>query len=92
MAAGMATRSGRPLPGQDLHLPEQRAFARHTEWTKHPIEIDVGETRTIRAGDFDADGDPDLLGMESRRTSTTTGTLTSSWRWEPGDPCTRGTS
>ena len=62
MAAGMATRSGRPLPGQDLHLPEQHAFARHTEWTKHPIEIDVGETRTIRAGDFDGDGDPDLLG------------------------------
>ena len=32
MAAGIATRSGRPVPGQDLHLLEQRAFARHT-WT-----------------------------------------------------------
>ncbi len=36
MAAGIATRSGRPLPGQDLHLLEQRAFARHT-WTSTPV-------------------------------------------------------
>ena len=32
IAAGIATRLGRPLPGQDFHLLEQRAFARHT-WT-----------------------------------------------------------
>ena len=32
MAAGIATRPGRPVPGQDFHLLEQRAFARHT-WT-----------------------------------------------------------
>ena len=30
--AGIAIRSGRPLPGQDLHLLEQRTLARHT-WT-----------------------------------------------------------
>jgi hypothetical protein len=33
IAAGIATRPGRPLPGQDLHLLEQRTFARHT-WTR----------------------------------------------------------
>ena len=31
-------------------------------WKKHFIEVDVGETRTIRSADFDGDGDPDLLG------------------------------
>ena len=49
------------------------------EWTKHPIEIDVGETRTIRAGDFDADGDPDLLG-----TSRTANQVI--WYQNPGNP------
>ena len=37
MAAGIAARPGRPLPGQDLHLLEQRAFARHT-WTTTPLQ------------------------------------------------------
>jgi hypothetical protein len=32
------------------------------EWKKHVIEADLGETRTMRAADFDADGDMDLLG------------------------------
>jgi hypothetical protein len=32
------------------------------EWKKHMIEKDVAETRTMRAADFDGDGDVDLLG------------------------------
>ena len=32
------------------------------EWKKHMIEKDVAETRTMRAADFDGDGDMDLLG------------------------------
>ena len=32
------------------------------EWARHLIEANVAETRTIRAADFDGDGDPDLLG------------------------------
>ena len=32
------------------------------KWTKHMIENDVAETRTMRAADFDGDGDIDLLG------------------------------
>jgi hypothetical protein len=32
------------------------------EWKKHLIEKDVPETRTMRAADFDGDGDADLLG------------------------------
>jgi hypothetical protein len=32
------------------------------EWKKHMIEKDVPETRTMRAADFDGDGDADLLG------------------------------
>ena len=32
------------------------------EWQKHMIENDVAETRTMRAADFDGDGDMDLLG------------------------------
>ncbi len=37
-AAGIATRSGRPLPGQDSHLLEQLTFARRT-WTSTPTRI-----------------------------------------------------
>ena len=32
------------------------------EWKKHMIEKNIAETRTMRAADFDGDGDPDLLG------------------------------
>tara|TARA_B100000809_G_scaffold265606_1_gene324970 strand:+ start:2241 stop:4385 length:2145 start_codon:yes stop_codon:yes gene_type:complete len=32
------------------------------EWTKHMIEKDIAETRTMRAADLDGDGDLDLLG------------------------------
>jgi hypothetical protein len=32
------------------------------EWAKHTIEENVAETRTMRAADFDGDGDVDLLG------------------------------
>jgi hypothetical protein len=32
------------------------------EWKKHIVEKDVAETRTMRAADFDGDGDADLLG------------------------------
>ena len=35
MAAGIATAPKRPLPGQDSHLLEQRALARHT-WAGTP--------------------------------------------------------
>ncbi len=35
IAAGIATRPGRPLPGQDFHLFEQRTLSRHT-WTNTP--------------------------------------------------------
>jgi hypothetical protein len=36
------------------------------EWKKHLIEQDAPETRTMRAADFDADGDADLLGTIRR--------------------------
>ncbi len=32
------------------------------QWAKHIIEANIAETRTIRAADFDGDGDLDLLG------------------------------
>ncbi len=35
------------------------------EWAKHMIEENVDETRTLRAADFDGDGDVDLLGTAS---------------------------
>lgn len=40
------------------------------EWTKHIIEADVPETRTMRAADFDSDGDPDLLGTIRKNNET----------------------
>lgn len=31
-------------------------------WVRHPIEAEIGETRTIAVADFNRDGRPDLLG------------------------------
>lgn len=41
---------------------ENDGTPRDGEWKKHLIEQDAPETRTMRAADFDGDGDPDLLG------------------------------
>jgi len=35
---------------------------RGTQWQRHEVAANVGETRTIEAADFDHDGWPDLLG------------------------------
>ncbi len=48
-------------------------------WRMHVVEEKVGETRTIRAGDFDGDGKPDLLGT-ARDTNLVV------WYQNPGDP------
>lgn len=41
---------------------ENAGTDRSGPWTKHMIEADIAETRTVRVADFDGDGDPDLLG------------------------------
>ena len=41
---------------------ENDGSAANEEWTKHMVEENVRETRTMRAADFDGDGDADLLG------------------------------
>jgi hypothetical protein len=51
------------------------------EWKLHLIEDKVGETRTIRAGDFNGDGKPDLLGS-----ARDVGLVV--WYENPGDPRT----
>lgn len=40
-------------------------------WKKHMIEKDVAETRTMRAADFDGDGDLDLLGTGRKSNEVT---------------------
>jgi hypothetical protein len=57
--------------------PEQAA-----PWKPHVIEERVGETRTIRVGDFDGDGKPDLLGT-ARDTNLVV------WYANPGNPRTQ---
>ena len=53
-------------PGKLCHGgggPTRRCYEDgHPEWKKYLIEADLEETRTIRAADFDGDGDADLLG------------------------------
>lgn len=49
------------------------------DWTAHIIDEGVGETRTIRAGDFNGDGRPDLLG------TSRTGNLVA-WYENPSEP------
>lgn len=49
------------------------------EWKLHIIEDKVGETRTIRAGDFNGDGKPDLLGSARDKGLVV-------WYENPGDP------
>ena len=41
---------------------ENDGTPRDGEWRKHMIESGIAETRTMRAADFDGDGDVDLLG------------------------------
>jgi hypothetical protein len=48
-------------------------------WKMHSVEDNVGETRTIRVGDFNGDGKPDLLG-------TARDTNLAVWYQNPGDP------
>lgn len=50
-----------------------------TEWKRHELEADIGETRTIDVGDFNHDGKPDLLG--SARTGDQV-----VWYRNPGGP------
>ena len=53
-------------PGKLCHGgggPTRRCYEDgHPQWQKHLIEANLEETRTIRATDFDGDGDADLLG------------------------------
>src|SRR5262245_3714710 len=48
-------------------------------WTAHVIDVNQAETRTVRAADFDRDGDADLLG-------TVSGAGIVLWYENPGDP------
>jgi len=50
------------LLGNQFAWFENRGDVSGGEWKKHMIEEDVRETRTMRAADFDGDGDADLLG------------------------------
>lgn len=52
-----------------------------TQWKRHEIDAEIGETRTIIAADFSRDGKPDLLG-----TSRTGSTVM--WYENPGKPRT----
>ena len=51
-------------------------------WTRHVIEADVAETRTIRVADFNGDGKPDLLGTASAAPLVV-------WYENPGKPATQ---
>lgn len=47
--------------GNGIYWFENKGTAHVGEWPKHVVEEGLPETRTIRTGDFDGDGDPDLL-------------------------------
>ena len=51
-------------------------------WTKHLIETDLAETRMVRTGDLDGDGDPDIVG-------TATAARLILWYENPGNPATQ---
>ena len=57
--------SGWTLGNQFAWFENPGARGQDREWTKHMIEENIAETRTVRAADFDRDGDPDLLGTAS---------------------------
>ena len=50
-----------------------------SEWTKHLIDQNIAETRTIRVADFNDDGKPDLLG-------TARGSNLTVWYENTGEP------
>jgi hypothetical protein len=52
---------------------------KNQNWKMHVIEEKVPETRTIRAGDFNGDGKPDLLGTAREANLVV-------WYENPGDP------
>ncbi len=74
-------------PGKLCHGgggPTRRCYEDgHPEWQKHTIEADLEETRTIRAADFDGDGDADLLG-------TAVGEGLVAWYENSGKPASEG--
>mgnify|MGYP002622722078 FL=1 len=54
------------IPGSQFAWFENDGSPAEGEWVKHMIEENVAETRTMRAADFDGDGDADLLGTGRR--------------------------
>ena len=71
------------LLGNQFAWFENDGSPKQGEWQKHLIEKDVAETRTMRAADFDGDGDIDLLGTGRQSNEviwyenrTTTGPIT----------------
>lgn len=53
-----------------------------SQWKRHEVDANIGETRTIAIADFNGDGKPDLLG------TSRTGNLVV-WYENPGDPKTK---
>jgi hypothetical protein len=55
---------------------------KNQNWKMHVIEENIAETRTIRAGDFNGDGKPDLLGTARVANQVV-------WYENPGQPATQ---